>query len=286
LIAEVLASNFGGAATLIGDPPNILIGSAANIDFVTFFINMAPPAIVVMILFVPMAYFVFRKDLIPEDEGRPRVTTLQTADIITDRPLLIKSLVVIAGVLIGFVLHGFLHLEPATIALTGATVLLLISGKGPHEVLEHVEWDTLFFFVGLFITVEALVVTGIIGAIADWVLNLTGGELTLTTMIILWLSAIASGIVDNIPYTATMIPLIKELGNAGMNTDPMWWSLALGADFGGNFTLVGASANVVVASIAARSGFHISFLAFFKKSFFITLVSIIVAMFYLLIFHL
>ena len=287
LIAEVLASNFGGASTLIGDPPNILIGSAATIDFITVFFNMAPPVILVMILFIPMAYVVFRKDLVPaEEEGRPRVSTLQTADIITDRPLLIKSLVVIAGVLIGFVMHGFLHLEPATIALTCATVLLLISGKGPHEVLEHVEWDTLFFFVGLFITVEALVVTGIIGAIADWVLNLTGGQLTLTTMIILWLSAIASGIVDNIPYTATMIPLIKELGNAGMNTEPMWWALALGADFGGNYTLVGASANVVVASIAARSGFHISFMAFFRKSFFITLVSIIVAAFYLLIFHL
>ena len=264
-----------------------MIGSAANIDFVTFFINMVLPATVVMILFIPMAYFVFRKDLVPEEEeGRPRVSTLETGDIITDRPLLIKSLIVIGGVLVGFILHGLLHLQPATIALTGATVLLLISRKEPHEVLEHVEWDTLFFFVGLFITVEALVVTGIISAIADSVLSLTGGQLTLTTMLILWLSAIASGIVDNIPYTATMIPLIKELGNAGMNTDPMWWALALGADFGGNFTIVGASANVVMASIAARSGFHISFVQFFKKSFFITLISIIVATFYLLIFHL
>ena len=287
LISTVLASNIGGASTLIGDPPNILIGSAANIDFVTFFINMAPAIVIAMILFIPLAYFVFRKDLKPlDEEGRPRVSDLSTEDIIKDRPLLIKSLVVIGGVLIGFVLHGFLHLEPATIALTGATILLLISGKQPHKVLEHVEWDTLFFFVGLFITVEALVATGIIAAIADWLLGFTGGNLTFTTMLILWLSAIASGIVDNIPYTATMIPLIKELGTAGMNTEPMWWALALGADLGGNFTIVGASANVVVASIAARGGYHISFIHFFKKSFFITLMTVIVGMAFLLVYHL
>jgi Na+/H+ antiporter NhaD/arsenite permease-like protein len=177
-------------------------------------------------------------------------------------------------------------MEPATIALTGATVLMLISRKQPHKVLEHVEWDTLFFFVGLFITVEALVATGIIAAIADWLLGFTGGDLTFTTMLILWLSAIASGIVDNIPYTATMIPLIKELGAAGMDTGPMWWALALGADFGGNFTLVGASANVVVASIAARGGFHISFVHFFRKAFFLALMTIIVATIYLLMFYL
>jgi Na+/H+ antiporter NhaD/arsenite permease-like protein len=287
LISTVLASNIGGASTLIGDPPNILIGSAANIDFVTFFINMAPAIVISMILFIPLAYFVFRKDLKPlDEEGRPRVSDLSTEDIIKDRPLLIKSLVVIGGVLVGFVLHGFLHMEPATIALSGATVLLLISRKQPHKVLEHVEWDTLFFFVGLFITVEALVATGIIAAIADWLLGFTGGNLTFTTMLILWLSAIASGIVDNIPYTATMIPLIKELGTAGMNTEPMWWALALGADLGGNFTIVGASANVVVASIAARGGYHISFVYFFKKSFFITLMTVIVAMIFLLVFHL
>jgi Na+/H+ antiporter NhaD/arsenite permease-like protein len=287
LVATVLASNIGGAATLIGDPPNILIGSAANIDFITFFINMALPIIAAMILFIPIAYLVFRKDLKSlNEQGRPRVSDLSTEDIIKDRPLLIKSLVVIGGVLIGFVVHGFLHMEPATIALSGATILLLISHQQPHKVLEHVEWDTLFFFVGLFITVEALVATGIIAAIAGWLLGFTGGDLTFTTMLILWLSAIASGIVDNIPYTATMIPLIKELGASGMNTDPMWWALVMGADFGGNFTLVGASANVVVASIAARSGFHISFVHFFKKAFFIALTTIIVATIYLLVFYL
>jgi Na+/H+ antiporter NhaD/arsenite permease-like protein len=286
LIAEVLASNIGGASTLIGDPPNILIGSAANIDFITFAANMTPPLLVVLVLFIPLSYFVFRQELIPLEEGRPRVSSLETGEIITDQALLVKSLSVIGLVLIGFTMHGILHLEPATIAMAGATILMLISRKDPHHVLQHVEWTTLFFFVGLFITVEALVVTGIIKTIADWVLALTHKNLTLTTMIVLWLSAFASGIVDNIPYTATMIPLIKELGNANMNTEPMWWALALGADLGGNFTLVGASANVVVASLAERSGYRISFMRFLKYSFVITLMSILVSMLYLWLFHL
>ena len=286
LIAEVLSSNIGGASTLIGDPPNILIGSAANIDFITFAANMTPPLLVVLVLFIPLSYFVFRQELTPLEEGRPRVSGLETGEIITDQTLLVKSLSVIGLVLIGFTMHSILHLEPATIAMAGATILMLISRKDPHHVLQHVEWTTLFFFVGLFITVEALVLTGIIKAIADGVLAFTGGNLPLTTMIVLWLSAFASGIVDNIPYTATMIPLIKELGNVGMNTEPMWWALALGADLGGNFTLVGASANVVVASLAERSGYRISFMRFLKYSFVITLMSILVSMLYLWLFHL
>ncbi len=281
LIAEVLASNIGGAATLIGDPPNILIGSAADIDFITFAANMTPPVLVNLVLFVPLTYFVFRKDLTPEDGGRPRVSDLDTGELITDRNLLTKSLIVIAGVLVGFTVHGFLHLEPATIAMSGATVLLLISGKDPHSVLQHVEWTTLFFFIGLFITVEAIVEVGIIEAIAQKALEITGGSLPLTMMFILWLSAIASGIVDNIPYTATMIPLVKSMGAGGMEIKDLWWALALGADLGGNFTLVGASANVVVASVAERSGYHISFVLFMKYSFIITLVTIFISMGYL-----
>jgi Na+/H+ antiporter NhaD/arsenite permease-like protein len=224
--------------------------------------------------------------LIPEDEGRPRVSGLETDEFITDRTLLVKCLIVIGGVLIGFTLHGFLHLQPATIAMSGATILMLISRKNPHHVLQHVEWSTLFFFVGLFITVEAIVEVGIIKAIAEQALILTGGSLRLTAMFVLWLSAIASGIVDNIPYTATMIPLVKELGEKGMPTGPLWWALALGADLGGNFTLVGASANVVVASLSERSGYPISFIGFLKYSFLITLVSIIISMGYLWFFHL
>jgi len=279
LIAEVLASNIGGAATLIGDPPNILIGSAARIDFITFAANMTPPVIVMLVLFIPLCYFIFRKDLVVESGSRPRVTDLE--DLITDPVLLRKSLIVIAGVLLGFTFHGTLHLEPATVAMMGATILMLWSGKEPHHILQHVEWTTLMFFVGLFIAVESIVEVGIIEVIAQQALDLTGGNLTLTSMFILWLSAIASGIVDNIPYTATMIPLIRSLGEGGMHTDTLWWALALGADFGGNFTLVGASANVVVASFAERSGYKITFGLFFKYSAIITLVSLLVSTVYI-----
>lgn len=275
LIAEVLASNIGGASTLIGDPPNILIGSAARIDFLTFAANMAPPIIIILIVFIPLCYFTFRKDLIVESGSRPRVTALE--DLISDPLLLRKSLVVIAGVLLGFTFHGALHLEPATVAMMGATILMLWSRKEPHHVLQHVEWTTLLFFVGLFIAVESIVEVGIVELIAQEALALTGGSLPLTSMFILWLSAIASGIVDNIPYTATMIPLVKSLGQSGMDIHTLWWPLALGADLGGNFTLVGASANVVVASFAARSGYKISFGLFFKYSFGITLVSMVIS---------
>ena len=281
LISEVLASNIGGAATLIGDPPNILIASAAKIDFVTFAANMTPPVIVTLILFVPLTYVIFRKQLVVAEGSRPQVSQLNTSELITDERLLVKSLVVIAGVLIGFTLHGMLHLEPATIAMFGATILMLWSRKDPHDLLQHIEWTTLFFFIGLFIAVESVVKVGIIEMIAEWALTITGSSLSLTMMLLLWLSAIASGIVDNIPYTATMIPLVKSLGQRGLEIESLWWALALGADFGGNFTLVGASANIVVASLAERSGHKITFWLFMKYSFLITLISVIIAMGYL-----
>ena len=283
LVAEVMASNIGGAATLIGDPPNILIGSDAGIDFLTFVVHMSPPIIIIIILFIPMAYFVFRKDLVQKEGKRPHIAEVK--DLITNPALLKKSLIVLGGVLIGFNFHAMMGLEPATVALAGATILMLWTKWEPHEALQHVEWDTLMFFVGLFITVEAIVKVGIIESLAKEVLALTGGSFPLTTMLVLWLSALASGIVDNIPYTATMIPLIDGLIKGGLtsphNPNPMWWALALGADLGGNLTLVGASANVVAASLAARAGHEISFWKFFKYSIWVTLMSIVVATAYL-----
>jgi Na+/H+ antiporter NhaD/arsenite permease-like protein len=279
LIAEILASNIGGAATLIGDPPNILIGSAANINFLTFTLNMAPIAILVLIAFVGLSSIIFKREL---RVGRGRlldVEALETADLITDHPLLRKALIVMGGVILGFLLHGALHLEPATIALTGATVLMLWGRRDPHHVLREIEWTTLFFFVGLFITVEAVVEVGIIGAIARGAIALTGGNLTLTSMLLLWFSAIMSGIVDNIPYTATMIPVVESLGQS-MSAEPLWWSLALGADLGGNATLVGASANVVVASLAERSGHPIGFRTFLRYGIITTLMSLVLASLY------
>jgi Na+/H+ antiporter NhaD/arsenite permease-like protein len=279
LVAEILASNIGGAATLIGDPPNILIGSAANIDFLTFALNMAPISILVLIAFVGLASIIFKREIRVGRDRLSDVDALDTADLITDHPLLRKALIVMGGVILGFLLHGALHLEPATIALSGATVLMLWGRRDPHHVLREIEWTTLFFFVGLFITVEAVVEVGIIGAVARGAIALTGGNLTLTSMLLLWFSAVMSGIVDNIPYTATMIPVVENLGQS-MSAEPLWWSLALGADLGGNATLVGASANVVVASLAERSGHPIGFRTFLRYGIITTLMSLVLASLY------
>ena len=276
LIAEILASNIGGMATLIGDPPNILIGSAADIDFLTFAANLAPISLLILIVFIGLAWLLFKDDLRPEQDSTLDIEALETSELITNAPLLRKGLVVMVGVTLGFLAHGALHLEPATIALTGATVLLLWGRSDPHHVLQEIEWTTLAFFVGLFITVEAVVQVGIIEVVAHSVLRLTGGNLTLTSILLLWLSAIASGIVDNIPYTATMIPVVKSLGQA-MPVGPLWWSLALGACLGGNSTLVGASANLVVASIAERSGHPISFRHFLSYGLLTTVMSLLLA---------
>jgi len=276
LIAEILASNIGGMSTLIGDPPNILIGSAAGIDFVTFATNMGPIALIILLVFIGLAGFLFKKELTAQDQSNVDITDLDTSALITDPVLLRKSLVVMIGVIFGFLLHGALHLEPATIALAGATLLMLWSKTDPHLALSEIEWTTLFFFIGLFITVEAIVEVGLIEMIADAALRLTGGNLPLTSMLLIWFSAIASGIVDNIPYTATMIPIVKSLGQA-MPAEPLWWSLALGADLGGNLTLVGAAANVVVASLAEKSGHPISFKHFLRFGVIVTVMSLVLA---------
>jgi len=291
LIAEILASNIGGAATLIGDPPNILIGSAAGLDFLTFAGNMMPISILILAAFMVMAWFLFRKDLKEQpvpvkvaatagSAAAPNALTnlqsLDTAALITDRGMLLRGLIVMGGVILGFMVHGLFHLQPATIALTGATVLMLWTRTDPHHVLRDVEWTTLFFFIGLFILIEAVVHVGIIDRVAQAALRLTGGSLRLTAILLLWFSAGASGVVDNIPYTATMIPLVKSLA-ANMPAEPLWWSLALGACLGGNSTLVGASANVVVASLAERSGHRISFKTFLIYGLPVTWLSLLLA---------
>ncbi|MDH5506711.1 MAG: ArsB/NhaD family transporter [Anaerolineae bacterium] len=276
LIAEILASNIGGMATLVGDPPNILIGSAADIDFVTFIANMGPISTIILIVFIAMSRFLFRKDLIVHEQTSTSLPDLDASALITDTVLLRKSLIIMAGVVLGFLLHGALHLEPATIALTGATLLMLWSKTDPHDALRDIEWTTLFFFFGLFITVEAVVEVGLIEIIADTALRLTGGNLHLTSILLIWFSAIASGFVDNIPYTATMIPIVKSLAQV-MPAEPLWWSLALGACLGGNLTIVGAAANVIVVSLAEKSGHPISFTHFLRYGVITTIMSLVLA---------
>ncbi len=263
LITEVMASNMGGAATIVGDPPNILIASRANIDFVTFLVNMAPPTFTSLLAYIGIMVVQFRNEMHVSPERRAAVMRLETKGLITDRTLLIQTLVVLGIVLLGFMVHGILHLEPATIALSGATLLLIWTRRDPHHILQHVEWSTLMFFVGLFIAVEGVVAAGLIDMAAAWLIELTGGNLRVTTLSLLWFSAVASGIVDNIPYATTMLPIVEALGEV-MPVMPLWWALALGADLGGNLTLVGASANVVAASIAERSGHKLTFGMFLR----------------------
>ena len=279
LIALILASNIGGTATLVGDPPNILIGSAAGIDFVTFAANLAPISLLILIAFIGLAWFLFKKDLQVAKIDPLSIEALDTSELITNKPLLRKSLVVMAGVVLGFLFHGALHLEPATIALAGAVVLMLWARIDPDHVLREIEWTTLFFFIGLFILVEALVEVGIIEVVAQAALRLTDGNLQMTSILLIWLSAVASGVVDNIPYTATMIPVVENLGQA-MPAGPLWWSLALGACLGGNATLVGAAANVVVANLSEKSGQPISFGLFLRYGVIVTFMSLVLASLY------
>lgn len=280
LIAEILACNIGGTATLIGDPPNILIGSAAGIDFTTFIAHMGPISLLILLVFLGLAWLMFRKELRARPVQAADLVALEAAALITNRPLLRKGMIVMGGVILGFLLHGSLHIESATVALAGATILLLWTRTDPYRPIREVEWNTLFFFVGLFIVVEGLVRARIIRAVAHAALQVVDGNCRLASMVLLWVSALVSGIVDNIPYTVTMIPLVENLGQA-MPVMPLWWSLALGACLGGNATLVGASANVVVASLAEHSGHPIRFWRFLGYGVLTTFVSLILATAYI-----
>jgi Na+/H+ antiporter NhaD/arsenite permease-like protein len=286
LLAQVMASNIGGAATLIGDPPNILIGSAADLSFADFVLNLAPVVLLALPVVLGFFYLVFRRELGASENAEGTIEKLDARGAIRDRVLLRKSLIVLGAVILGFFLHGLLHLEAATIALFGAAVLMLYARSDVEEVLREVEWPTLLFFVGLFVLVGGLEVTGFVGRIAEFLTGVSNSP-ALTAMLVMWGSAIASGIVDNIPFTATMIPVVQELAQAeGLSEEevrPLWWALAIGADFGGNFTLIGASANVVVAGMSERAGKKISFLRFMAYGIPVTLLSLVVATPYVLL---
>jgi len=280
LISQILASNIGGTATLIGDPPNILIGSAARLDFAAFLVNLGPVTVIVFAAFVGIMYFAFRGSLQAPDHVREAALEATESSSITNRPLLVRGLIVVSLTLAGFLTHQALGLEAATVALLGATVLMLVGGIDPHEALREVEWKTLFFFVGLFVLVEAVVQVGIVGGVADWLAAEASGNAGGASIALLWFSALASAIIDNIPYTATAIPIVERLVLDGLPADPLWWSLALGACLGGNLTIVGASANVVVVNLAARAGHRIGFFEFMRYGAVITLASLVIATIY------
>jgi anion transporter len=283
LLAEVFVSNIGGAATLVGDPPNIIIASRAGLSFNDFLIHMAPLVIVAMIVITPMLVWMFRKELVNTPEDRARIHELDEKSYLTDLVLMKKSLGVLALVVVGFLLHTVIHAEPAVIALLGAGLLIAISGLKPADYVQDVEWGTLVFFAGLFVMVGALVNVGAIQLLSDYLATMVEGKPQLATGALLFVSAIVSGIVDNIPYVTAMSPVVADLSASipAEHGDVLWWALAFGADFGGNATIIGASANVVAVGLAAKAGYRISFWQFAKYGIPVTIVSIALAAPYL-----
>lgn len=285
LISEIIASNIGGTATLIGDPPNIMIGSAVKeLSFLDFMLHLGPVAIIVLVVTLPILVLIYRRQMVIDEETRQQLLQLDPARELKKGPLLYQSLGVLALTILGFFLHQVFHIESATIAMGGAVLLLLLSRIDLEEAFHTVEWGTIFFFVGLFALFGGLVETGVISRLASWTLEVTSGDTRLAATLILWVAAIASSFVDNIPFVATMIPLIKEVGLSGgiADLEPLWWSLALGACLGGNGTLVGASANVIVAGIAESQGKPIGFLRFMLVAFPLMLLSIAISHIYII----
>lgn len=284
IISAIFASNTGGTATLIGDPPNIMIGSQTGLNFIDFLINDAVIAFPILIVTSVLFGFMYKKQLVADDTDKMKVLAMIPADCIKDHILLKKSMLVFVLVIVGFLLHGALHLESGTIAMAGAVLLLFLSGMNSEEVLLNVEWKTIFFFSGLFMLVGGIEATGVISMLAKGVITLTHGDLLLTAVAILWVSAIASAFIDNIPFVATMIPLIMEMGQmSDIDTFPLWWALSLGACLGGNGTAIGASANVVAIGMAEREGYRISFGHYFKIAFPVMLLTVAISAVYMLV---
>lgn len=281
VIIEILVSNIGGTATLIGDPPNIMIAGATGLSFTEFIVNLAPIAALTFVVVTGGLYLVFRRRLQVSPEARERVMELDASRSIEDPAELKRTVPILVGTILLFFAHQALHLEPATVALTGATAILLISRQPLERSLAGIEWPTLFFFIGLFVMVGALEETGAIDEVANGIADITGGDRTAELLGITWASALGSGIVDNIPFTAAMIPVVEQLQAGDTGDDAYWWALALGACFGGNLTLVAAAANVAAAGMAARAGRPIGFITFLKVGVPVTLTSILLATAYI-----
>ncbi|BCB38498.1 arsenical pump membrane protein [Bacillus cereus] len=286
LLSEVLFSNIGGTATLIGDPPNIMIGSAnKHLDFNAFLLNLAPIVIIISIVTLGIIYFLYRNKLKTTTEQIKILMGLHEKDYIKDHSLLLKSISVLGLTILGFILHSIIHVDAAVIAMTGATLLMLIGVKDHdiEDVFAHVEWVTIFFFAGLFVLVGGLIDIGLISSLAKEVIDVTNGDIGFAAILTLWVSGIASATIDNIPFVATMIPLIQDLATGlGLSVDSpqievLWWALSLGACLGGNGTLIGASANVVVAGIAKREGHAFSYMDFLKIGLPLTIIALLLS---------
>ena len=279
LISETIASNIGGTATLIGDPPNIMIGSAAGLSFNQFLIHLTPVILIILPVCIFTLTLMYKKELNISKSAQKALNEISLNGVIEHEKLLIKTLLVITLVIVAFLFHGLMGLEAGTIALTGASVLLIFENK--KHIWDDVEWTTIFFFIGLFIIVGAVEKSGTIHYLSELVFKLSDGSYAVTTYAILWMSGFLSAFIDNIPYTATMIPLIENLGNHYDNLQPLWWSLSLGACLGGNGTLIGAAANIVVAEIASKDGHPIKFIEFIKVGSLIMIESLIISTVYI-----
>ena len=281
LIGEIFASNIGGTATLIGDPPNIIIGSAAGLSFMDFVRVLTPVISIILATVIGVLMFIFKNELKTTKEKMQEVINIDNSKTIKDKGLLIRSLIVLGLVILGFVTHDITHIETCIVAMVGAATLLLF--EKPTDIFRDVEWNTIFFFIGLFIIIGGVEASGGIKLMAEWIIKVTQGSQTLASMLILWISGIISGIIDNIPYTATMSPMLVEIQKTlGIDyTIPLWWCLSLGACLGGNMTMIGAAANVIVSENAAREGHPIGFMQFMKYGIIAVLISLSISSLYI-----
>lgn len=281
LITEIFSSNIGGTATLIGDPPNIIIGSAAGLSFMDFVKELTGIVFIILIVVIGLMLVMFRKALKSSPDKMEKVANLDNTNTITDYPLMIRSSIILLLVILGFILHDATHIETCITAMIGASILLLF--EKPKEILCDVEWNTIFFFIGLFIIIGGLEASGGIALMAKWILSVTKGSESAAAMIILWASGFISGIIDNIPYTATMTPMLlaieKTMG--AEYTYPLWWCLSLGACLGGNMTIIGAAANVIVSETSAHNGHPISFMKFLKYGMITMITSLLISSIYI-----
>ena len=281
LLTEVFASNIGGTATLIGDPPNIIIGSAAGFSFMDFVNNLSGVIAIILFAVISGLFIIFKDKLHADDEKMQSIAEIDNSKTITDKNLMIRSLTVLALVILGFVTHDITHIETSIVAMLGASVLLLF--EKPTDILKDVEWNTIFFFIGLFIIIGGVEASGGIRLMAEWIIKVTQGSQEAASMLILWGSGLISGVIDNIPYTATMSPMLVEIQKTmgAEYTTPLWWCLSLGACLGGNLTIIGAAANVIISENAVKHGHPISFMRFMKYGVLVVAMSLLISSIYI-----